>query len=101
MDVTLYVGNLSTTTGEDELLSLFTEMGAVTTLRIMRDRHTGQSRGYGYLTMSAQSEADKAVSRLNDFSFNGNKLKVSLSRPRAEGGAAGLWAPPHVVASRH
>jgi RNA recognition motif-containing protein len=90
MDVTLYVGNLSTTTGEDELLSLFTAMGAVTTLRIMRDRHSGLSRGYGYLTMSAQSEADKAVSRLNDYSLNGNQLKVSLSRPRAEGGTAGL-----------
>jgi len=86
MDVTLYVGNLSELTSENDLLTLFTQMGDVSTLRIMRDRHTGRSRGYAYVTMTAQSEADKAVSRLNESSFNGQTLKVILTRPRAVSG---------------
>ena len=89
LDVTLYVGNLSDSTNEDELRSLFTQLGDVITLRIMKDRDSGQSKGYGYLTMSAQSEADHAVSRLNDSFFNGHRLKVSLARPRAVSGMAG------------
>jgi RNA recognition motif-containing protein len=88
MDVTLYVGNLSEATSEDELLTLFTQMGDVSTLRIMRDRHDGRSRGYAYVTMTAQSEADRAVSRLNESSFNGQALKVSLARPRSVSGIA-------------
>ena len=89
MDVTLYVGNLSEAVSENDLLALFTEMGDVSTLRIMRDRHSGRSRGYAYVTMTAQSEADKAVSRLNESSFSGRTLKVILTRPRAVSGFAG------------
>jgi RNA recognition motif-containing protein len=85
MDVTLYVGNLSSSTTEDELETLFTQVGDVTGLRIFKDRR-GESRGFGFLTMSAQSEADNAVSRLNHYSFNGSSLKVSLARPRAVSG---------------
>ena len=88
MDVTLYVGNLSEAVSENDLLTLFTEMGDVSTLRIMRDRHSGRSRGYAYVTMTAQSEADKAVSRLNESSFSGQRLKVSLTRPRSVSGIA-------------
>ena len=88
MDVTLYVGNLSEAVSENDLLALFTEMGDVSTLRIMRDRHSGRSRGYAYVTMTAQSEADKAVSRLDESSFSGQTLKVSLTRPRSVSGIA-------------
>jgi RNA recognition motif-containing protein len=88
MDVTLYIGNLSEAVSENDLLTLFTQMGDVSTLRIMRDRHTGRSRGYAYVTMTAQSEADKAVSRLNEASFSGQTLKVSLTRPRSVSGIA-------------
>ena len=83
MDVTLYVGNLSEAISENDLLTLFTQMGDVSTLRIMRDPHSGRSRGYAYVTMTAQSEADKAVSRLNASSLNGHTLKVRLTSPRS------------------
>ena len=64
MDVTLYVRNLSTSTTEEDSKNLFSQVGEVTSLRIMKDRDSGESKAYGFLTMSAQSEADKAVSRL-------------------------------------
>ena len=99
MDVTLYVGNFSEAVSENDLLTLFTQMGDVSTLRIMRDRHSGRSRGYAYVTMTAQSEADKAVSRLNESSFSGQTLKVSLTRPRSVSGIAraprGAQQPTH------
>lgn len=82
MDVILYVRNLSTLTTEDDLKTLFAQAGDVVDVRIFRDRASGESRGFGFLTMSAQSEADKAVSRFNDRTFNGLDLKVSLAKPR-------------------
>ncbi len=92
MDVMLYVGNLSKTTTEQELRDLFSQVGDVTTLKILKKRSSGESEGYGYLTMSAQSEADKAVSRFNAFSFCGSKLKVKQTSPRVQGG---LSSRPH------
>jgi RNA recognition motif-containing protein len=82
MDVMLYVGNLSESTSEEGLRSLFTQAGDATGLRIMRGSRSGQSRGCAYLAVSAQSEADKAVSRFNACSFDGQRLKVSLAGPR-------------------
>jgi cold-inducible RNA-binding protein len=82
MDVTLYVRNLSTSTTEEDLKNLFSQVGEVTSLRIMKDRDSGESRAYGFLTMSAQSEADKAVSRFNAFLFHEHPLKVGLTKPR-------------------
>ncbi len=83
MDVTLYVRNLSTSTTEEDLKNLFSQVGEVTSLRIMKDRGSGESKAYGFLTMSAQSEADKAVSRFNAYTFNSYRLKVGLTKPRA------------------
>ncbi len=88
MDVMLYVDNLSKSTTEAELKNLFSQVGEVTALKIMKDRNSGESRAYGFLTMSAQSEADKAVSRFNAFLFSDHKLKVSLAQPRVIRGAA-------------
>jgi len=82
MNVMLYVGNLARSTTEDELQTLFELVGEVTTIRIMRDPSNGESRGFGFLTMSAESEADKAVSRFNSYTFCDHKLKVSLTKPR-------------------
>ncbi len=90
MDVMLYVGNLSKATTEQELLDLFSQVGDVTTLTIMKNRSSGESEGYGYLAMSAQSEADKAVSRFNLFSFAGHVLQVKQTGPRLQGGLSGL-----------
>ena len=84
MDVLVYVGNLSKSTTEEELKGLFTEAGEVTALKIIKDRNSGESKGFGFITMSAQSEADKAVSRFNAYSLSGSSLKVSLAKPRAQ-----------------
>lgn len=89
MNVTLYVGNLSEATTEAELKILFEQVGEVTSLRIMKDRSNGESKGFGYLTMSAQSEADKAVSRFNAYELKEHILKVSQTRPRVQGGITG------------
>ena len=84
MNVMLYIGNLADSTTEDELQTLFEQVGEVTTIRIMKDPSSGESRGFGFLTMSAESEADKAVSRFNTFSLANNQLKVSLAKPRVQ-----------------
>ena len=83
IDATLQIRNLSSTTTEDDRRTLFAQVGEVVDVRIIRDRLSGESRGFGFLSMSAQSGADKAVSRLNGCTFNGFQLKVSLAKPRA------------------
>ena len=94
MDVMLYVGNLAKAISENELRSLFSQVGEVTSLRIMRNRDTGESNEYGFLTMSAQSEADRAVSRFDNYLLSEHRLKVSLTRARAKRSAPGLLLEP-------
>ena len=86
MNVMLYVGNLAKATTEDELKALFEQVGEVTTIRIMKDRSNGESRGFGFLTMSAASEADRAVSRFNTYPLGNSELRVSLAKPRVQRG---------------
>ena len=86
MDIMLYIDNLGISTTEDELNTLFSQVGEVMAVKINRDRVSGASRGFGFLTMSALSEADKAVSKFNSCSLNGHKLKVRLAIPRAQRG---------------
>jgi RNA recognition motif-containing protein len=88
MEAKLYVGNLSRTTTEDELGVLFAQAGEVTETELIRDRKSGDSRGFGFITMSAQSEADKAISMFNTYSLNDQALKVSLAKPREQRGIA-------------
>jgi len=90
MHVTLQLRNLSGSTTEDDLESLFAQVGDVMDVRIVRDRGNGVSRGFGFLTMSAQSEADKAVSRFNHRTLHGLALVVSLARPRVVSSTTGL-----------
>ncbi len=89
MNVMLYIGNLADSTTEDELQTLFEQVGEVTTIRIMKDPSNGVSRGFGFLTMSAESEADKAVSRFNSYTFSDHKLKVSLTKSRIQSSTRG------------
>lgn len=86
MDVALHVGNLSQSTTEQELLDLFSQVGDVTSLKIMKNRASGKSEGYGFLTMGSQTEADKAVSRFNAYAFADHTLKVKLTSPRVQSG---------------
>jgi RNA recognition motif-containing protein len=88
MEVKLYVGNLSKSTTQDELNILFTQAGEVTEAEVYKDRKSGESRGFAFITMSAQSEADKAVSMFDTYSLSDHVLKVSLARPRELRGVA-------------
>ncbi len=89
MEAKLYVGNLSKSTTQDELNVLFTQAGQVTAAEVIKDRKSGESKGFAFITMSAQSEADKAVSLFNTYSLSDHPLKVSLAKPREQRGTAG------------
>ena len=77
----LYVGNLSFETTETELKDLFTQAGAVDTVRIITDRDTGRSKGFGFVEM--QEGGDKAIAAMNGKDFNGRALTVNEARPMA------------------
>ena len=80
MDVKLYVGNLSKSTTQEELNTLFKQAGDVGSVNIIKDRTSGESKGFAFVTMSAQSEADKAISMFNSYSLSEHELKVDLAK---------------------
>lgn len=86
MEVNLFIGNLSTATTQQDLVALFARAGEVVSVEIMRDPRDGRSRGFAFITMSAQSEADRAVSMFHSYSLDDHTLKVLLSRPRIQRG---------------
>ena len=86
MEVKLYVGNLPKSMTRKELNTLFAQAGDVTIVNIITDRQSGGSKGYAFVTMSAQSEADKAVSMFNTYSLEDHLLKVVLAKPREQRG---------------
>src|SRR4029077_19443650 len=90
----LYVGNLPYTTGEAELQELFSKAGTVESVRVMRDAATGRARGFAFVEMSTDEEAQKAASEFNQFQMGGRALTVNEARPKPEfsgggGGGAG------------
>jgi RNA recognition motif-containing protein len=90
MDVKLYVGNLSYSTSEDDLRTLFAQAGTVSTVAVIKDRDTGQSKGFAFVEMSTQAEAQKAIAQFNAKDFQNRALTVNLARPREEGGGGGF-----------
>jgi RNA recognition motif-containing protein len=84
METKLYVGNLSYQTTEDELSSLFTQVGTVNEVALIKDRDTGSSKGFAFVTMSSQEEANKAIDQLNGKSMGERELTVNIARPREE-----------------
>ena len=86
MEAELFVGNLSKSTTQDELKTLFAQAGEVTASEVIKDRKSGESKGFAFITMSAQSEADKAVSMFNTYPLSDHALKVSLAKPREQRG---------------
>jgi len=81
---TIYVGNLSFKTGEDELLELFSEYGEVSSAKIITDRETGRSRGFGFVEMNDDSQADAAIEELNESEFMERALVVNKARPKSD-----------------
>jgi cold-inducible RNA-binding protein len=89
METKIYVGNLSYTTTEEELKQLFSQAGTVASVAMIKDRDTGQSKGFAFIEMSNQAEAEKAISMFNGKSLGSRELKVNLARPREERGSGG------------
>ena len=84
MQVKLYVGNLSYSTTEDDLRALFAQAGEVASAALIKDRDTGRSKGFAFVEMSTQAEAQKAISMFNTFKLGDRELTVNLARPREE-----------------
>ena len=84
MDVKLYVGNLSYTTTEDDLRTLFAKAGQVESVALIKDRDTGRSKGFAFVEMNTQAEAEGAISMLNGFNLDDRELKVNLAKPRED-----------------
>lgn len=87
MNAKLYVGNLSFSTTEDDLRTLFAQAGNVVSVDVIKDRDTNRSRGFAFVEMGSQAEAQKAISMFNSHVMNDRNLTVNLARPREERGS--------------
>jgi RNA recognition motif-containing protein len=87
----LYVGNLSYKTGEENLRSYFADFGTVESVKIISDRETGNSKGFGFVEMSNDDEALAAIAGANGQEYDGRKLKVNeaIDKPRRDNGGGG------------
>lgn len=85
----LYVGNLPYEAGETELQELFARAGTVETVTVMRDMATGRARGFGFVEMGSDDEAQKAITELNEFQMGGRALTVNEARPKTASGGGG------------
>ena len=90
MEVKLYVGNLSFSTTEDDIRTLFSEAGTVQTVDLIKDRDTGSSKGFAFVQMSTQSEAEEAIKKFNGYSLGNREIKVNPARPKEESGRGGF-----------
>jgi RNA recognition motif-containing protein len=89
MESKLYVGNLPYTATPESLSELFSQAGTVESADIIKERDTGRSKGFGFVSMSSAEEAQKAIQLFNGYSFNGRPLTVNIARPREERGGGG------------
>jgi RNA recognition motif-containing protein len=80
----IYVGNLSYSMTEDDLKQVFAEFGEVSSAAIITDKYSGRSKGFGFVEMPTQAEAEAAVRSLDGKSVKGRNLKVNQARPREE-----------------
>jgi RNA recognition motif-containing protein len=85
----IFVGNLSFSTTQEELTAMFSEFGAVDQVEIVKNRDTGQSRGFAFVAMGDPGEAEKAINALNGREVNGRALNVNEARPKTESGFRG------------
>ncbi|MEE9265740.1 MAG: RNA-binding protein [Gammaproteobacteria bacterium] len=80
----IYVGNLPYNLTEDDLKAAFSEFGEVSSANIIMDKMSGQSKGFGFVEMPDNAEADQAIKALNESALNGRNIKVNQARPRGE-----------------
>jgi len=84
MSVQIYVGNLAYRMREDVLRELFEQFGEVTDVKIIKDRLTGRSKGFGFVEMTDKEEAEKAIQKLDGSEVEGRNIRVNVARPRRE-----------------
>ena len=93
----IYVGNLAYSVTQDELREAFAEFGQVDSANLITDKFSGESKGFGFVEMGDNSEADAAIKALNDTALRGRKIRVNQAKPRGErparsgGGGGGRW----------
>jgi RNA recognition motif-containing protein len=80
----IYVGNLAYSVTEDDLREAFSQFGSVTSVNVITDKFSGQSKGFGFGEMADNSEADAAIKALNDTALNGRNIKVNQAKPREQ-----------------
>ena len=85
----IYVGNLSFEVTEEDLRQAFEAFGQVTSINIIKDKYSGESRGFGFVEMPTKAEAQSAITDLNEKELKGRALKINEARPRSEGGRGG------------
>lgn len=86
----LFVGNLPFNTDEQALQTLFAANGTVDSVTVMRDQATGRARGFGFVEMATDEDAQRAIDALNNVSFGGRNLTVNEARPKTSGGGGGF-----------
>jgi len=84
MDAKLYVGNLSYNTTEESLRAAFAKAGTVVSVDMIKDRDTGRLKGFAFVTMSSQAEAENAIKLLNEKMVDNRAIRVNIARPREE-----------------
>jgi cold-inducible RNA-binding protein len=89
MDLKLYVGNLSYETSEEDLRTLFSGAGTVTSVALIKDRYSGQSKGFAFVEMSNQTEAEEAIKLYNGKTLGSREIKVNKARPPEERSSSG------------
>ncbi len=89
MGTKLYVGNLPYSTTAEDLRTLFAQAGTVSTADVIIDRMTGSSKGFAFVEMETQEEAEKAITQFNGYQLGNRELKVNIARPREEGARGG------------
>ncbi len=86
----IYVGNLDFNVSEDELRQAFAAYGQVENVTVLKDRDTGQPRGFGFVEMANDEEAEKAISAMNGYQLGSRALNVNEARPKTGGGGGGF-----------
>lgn len=87
----MYVSNLSFNTSENDLQQLFSEYGTVSSLKIITDRQTGQSRGFAFVEMDIEGEANNAIEKLNNKEIQGRQISVSVAREKTKRDPRNNW----------
>ena len=96
MEVRLYVGNLPYETSDEELRGLFGQAGTVASVAVVKDRSTGNSKGFAFIEMTTEAETQKAISMYHGYTLHDRELNVNVARPREERSDSGnsVGAPP-------